>query len=1255
MKIVTSTHKLNRYKRLVKSINTTYLRPSIPCGFQCCDPFFYKNTESSNNNSNKDDNVYLMPTLEVLKNYTPLFLVNNVVDCILLQSVINSFRSSKSLEIVENYYVFNNEFCLKTYVSEKEAANFEKKQDENISNVSDFNNSNNIQSENINSSNNTSGHTINNLSDDQIDELFSKTSVKGKTNSDNDSNNINNENIHDYINNMNNYSVEDFSSPLEYLQFAKALKFYTTHTKFRFLILTSSTISQLPFLYPNKKAQLNDLLIKSQKEETKYLPYYSEDKLSVLKQEGRVFQGTLYTNTFNCFSGIVHCKYQGKNVRVRVIGRNDTNRAMNLDTVYVEIKESECSDLIDNEYEYKNGDRGSLNSFNHEIDYSGISKVNATVCSREQSINSFIKDEKTSVRNKNDCVLEPSKKHKYIKENRTIYENENNNSDNNTNKQDEFNSKIKVNKMLASEVCGRVVGISKKARLPIIGTITRASSNYAIVTPLDRKLPNIRINTIQSSELLNQRILCRVVDWDVDSFYPLGVYIRRIGSVGDLDSEIEGVKVSCGIDYSNYKIDEGLCCLIRGLQNKLYINSMINNNSSNDIDASNVNDIKDVLDRNNNSCNNVNNTFVNSKYHESWSEKEKEVISLYNKLLNVEKHKRLDIRDTSVFSIDPEGCTDIDDAVSLVDKGDCLEIGVHIADVSYFVLRNTYLDNESKNRGTTVYLTDRRFEMLPNVLSSNLCSLRENEDRFAFSVFWVVDKKMIDSCDILTDFFDLSLYKNNSKISTDLNIVNHNNNANFINNTDIKMDFRLPYSDNLPSMPENIIKFTDKSPIRKVFFAKTIIRSKKSYTYQEAQNEINNKTGNYEILSILNEFSKKLRKERFKNGALELNSSEIKINFRKKMKEININNLKSIEQKENTRINKKENLPVVESIEHKVVLETCSLIEELMLLANITVAKAVYARNPKAVLRRHPKFADDSFTELKEYLMTKNIDLDYLTSKQLNNSIKGIKDEQLKNMIKKVVTRSMNQAVYFCAENHPFEDFLHYGLAFPIYTHFTSPIRRYADILVHRQLEDILDDCITNTKSDNYNVYNNTTNNNNFDKNCNINNITNTNEFNNNIKTNNNSLFKSSTLYLNDNCEFCKKFIENVNNPDNTTLSTLDIEDICRNINYRNRNSMIAGLEIDKLYTYLYLKNIKNTTTTGFITKIRKNGIVLNIQELNIEETVHIQNYDYNEDKNCFSKDNKPVFCLYDNVKVEVKENDDLFFVHRKFDVSLIQ
>lgn len=855
--------------------------------------------------------------------------------------------------------------------------------------------------------------------------------------------------------------ISDFEDEYEFKCIERVIEYYTKHTNKRMIIATLNNIHLLPSLY-NNSDEIKDLITKSLKEKTTYDDYYNEEKLNILCQQGVVYKGILYVNTHNCYSGIMHAEYRGKQIRFKIIGRNNMNRALNLDGVYVEIisKDEADVDLVDNET-MTNKEKQDIISENSQI-------------SKQQEGSESIPLTKNTQPNKNLVLTE-------------------------------------------NEVYGKVVGLFKRDCRSVIGTIDKTSINgsgpqFVLVIPLDKKIPKIRIRTSQIDEIEEKRIMVRINEWEKDSFYPFGSYVKCIGRVGDERTEIESILFSNGIDYVNYDKIYGIETVIKNLRSK--IEEFEANKLSSDCNKK----VKNNLTSNNNKINEP------GIAHDTLDETidnidilQNELQNVYNQVLQYECQVREDIRKLDVLSIDPPGCTDIDDALHCRKVGELIEVGVHIADVSYFVEKDSLLDTEALKRGTTVYLTDRRFDMLPNYLSSDLCSLIAEKDRLAFSVFIYFDQ-----------------------------------------------DFQ----------------------IKSTSFKKTVIRSKKSFTYEQAQNEM--VAGKYkDSIKILRDISRTLKDKRIASGALELSSTELKIYTKPNIYRKNRNckskeaNAYSREFDDTNDTSMKNELPEIEKIEQKVQHETNSLVEEFMLLANILVANELYTHHKdSAMLRRHPKFADDSFDELKEYLSKKNIDLNFLTSKELNDSIAKIEDSQFKELIKKLITRSMNQAVYFSSGSVPFDDFLHYGLALTIYTHFTSPIRRYADLIVHRQLEAVIE--------------------------------------------------QKNDIYDNE-----------------------KIEEICKTINFRKRNAMYANLDCEKLFVYLYLKG-KVLEEMGYILKVRKNGVVVYIPSLGIEDIIKLD-YEFDETKNTFIKDGNPIYKLYEYVKVRVQENDEKFFIDRHFDIDIIE
>ncbi|KAJ2232451.1 exosome catalytic subunit dis3, partial [Coemansia sp. RSA 475] len=280
------------------------------------------------------------------------------------------------------------------------------------------------------------------------------------------------------------------------------------------------------------------------------------------------------------------------------------------------------------------------------------------------------------------------------------------------------------------------------------------------------------------------------------------------------------------------------------------------------------------------------------------------------------------------------------------------------------------MDTEAAYRSTTVYLVDRRIDMLPELLGTNLCSLMSNVDRLAFSCMWELDN--------------------------DANIVSAQ-------------------------------------------FHKSVIHSKASLTYDQAQARIDDSAQHDTITTSirdLNMLAKKLRARRMEAGALTLSSPEVRFRLENDSQD-----------------------PV--DVELKALKETNALVEEFMLLANISVARKIYEHFPDAaMLRRHPEPLAQSFDSLQQALKPLNIQLETGSSLALAQSLDRAvlpDDPYFNNLVRILTTRCMMQAQYFCSGTLTPDEFRHYGLATEIYTHFTSPIRRYADVMVHRLLHAAVD------------------------------------------------------------------------------------------------------------------------------------------------------------------------------------------------------
>lgn len=330
---------------------------------------------------------------------------------------------------------------------------------------------------------------------------------------------------------------------------------------------------------------------------------------------------------------------------------------------------------------------------------------------------------------------------------------------------------------------------------------------------------------------------------------------------------------------------------------------------------------------------------------------------------------RLDIRDKTVFTIDPVDAKDFDDALSIepLSKGN-YRIGVHIADVSHYVPEGSALDKEAHKRATSVYLVDRVIPMLPSRLSEKVCSLNPGVDRMAFSVFFNI---------------------------------------------------------------------TESGEVKKSEFHKTIIHSKRRFTYEDVQQILDAGKGDYlEELQVLEGLSKTLRAQRMESGGLDFETEEVRFRLGSKGEPIEVI--------------KKERL------------DSHRLIEEFMLLANRTVAAyltskfAENEKNPHPVIYRvHGAPQMERVTVLANFVRKIGFDLKLdrkgkesatVSAKALRELLQKVHGTNVEFLVNELVLRSMSKAVY-----SPTNDG-HFGLGFEHYTHFTSPIRRYPDLIVHRLL-----------------------------------------------------------------------------------------------------------------------------------------------------------------------------------------------------------
>lgn len=339
-----------------------------------------------------------------------------------------------------------------------------------------------------------------------------------------------------------------------------------------------------------------------------------------------------------------------------------------------------------------------------------------------------------------------------------------------------------------------------------------------------------------------------------------------------------------------------------------------------------------------------------------------------------DKANRRDFRQIPTFTIDPVDAKDFDDAISFqklpnANGENRYELGVHIADVSYYVRPSMALDEEAIARETSVYLVDRCIPMLPEVLSNDLCSLVQGQDR------------LVMSC---------------------------------------------------------VLEIDDEGNVHNEWYGRSVINSHRRYSYEDAQITLDTKLGDfYEELNTLNLIAKKLNRARFDNGALSLETDEVKFKLDEKGVPVDV----YVKQRGDT---------------HK-------LIEEYMLLANKYVSKFITKKqeevhgegNAICIYRIHDKPDADRMHDLDLYIRGLGYTVRFMDglipSKDLNDLLIKMGDRPEKQLLQVHITRAMAKAIYST------KNVGHYGLAFDYYSHFTSPIRRYPDVLTHRLLMRVLE------------------------------------------------------------------------------------------------------------------------------------------------------------------------------------------------------
>ncbi|KJD36711.1 ribonuclease R [Tamlana sedimentorum] len=366
--------------------------------------------------------------------------------------------------------------------------------------------------------------------------------------------------------------------------------------------------------------------------------------------------------------------------------------------------------------------------------------------------------------------------------------------------------------------------------------------------------------------------------------------------------------------------------------------------------------------------------------------------------------KRRDMRKDLTFTIDPKDAKDFDDALSFKKLENGLyEIGIHIADVSHYLKEGTVLDDEAYERATSVYLVDRVVPMLPEVLSNNACSLRPHEEKYTFSAVFTLN----DKAEIKDQWFGRTVTYSDARFAYE------EAQAIIENNPDVTLG-AVEASKINTEIPEEV-SLTGK-------------------TYQ-TKPEI------AEAVLVLDKLAKKMRGVRMRSGAISFDKVEVKFNL------------------------DENNDPV--GVFFKTSKDANKLIEEFMLLANRKVSEFIGKQSPKKtfVYRVHDEPDESKLASLQGVVKRFGYKLDFKdrksTSASLNNLLKEVNGKKEQNLVDTLAIRSMSKAEY------SIHNIGHYGLAFDYYSHFTSPIRRYPDVMAHRLLQHYLD----GGKSANEDVY----------------------------------------------------------------------------------------------------------------------------------------------------------------------------------------
>eukprot|EP00475_Leptophrys_vorax_P027248 TRINITY_DN38848_c0_g1_i1.p1 TRINITY_DN38848_c0_g1~~TRINITY_DN38848_c0_g1_i1.p1 ORF type:complete len:913 (-),score=208.56 TRINITY_DN38848_c0_g1_i1:149-2800(-) len=487
---------------------------------------------------------------------------------------------------------------------------------------------------------------------------------------------------------------------------------------------------------------------------------------------------------------------------------------------------------------------------------------------------------------------------------------------------------------------GKVVGIIERKNIQgMVGWLKaddlKRGSNQVTFVPQDPRMPLAQLNLTAfglirpvPEELINDKearektlIEVTYLEWKSVQRWPKASFVKIIGQLGNIHAEMKALLVRHKVLHTDQFPDAALECL---------------------------------------------------RDFGAWDEEKLDISG------------RLDLRQQRIFSIDPLTARDLDDALSISRIGEGrYRVGVHIADVSHFVTPGNALDVEASRRATSVYLMDRVIPMLPRLLCENLCSLNPGVSRYAFSVHFEIRDDGIP--DWSTVKFAKSVIKSCAKLDYD-------------------------------SVQE--------------------LLDGKSLTRQDIQIFDQNLEDIRNDCVMLNNLAKTRRAYRIESGCFNIDSIKLKYKL------------------------DENGLPISFSEYERT--DSHLLIEEFMLLANEMAARVISKSHPEtALLRRHepPPNVDKLIKVCNHFGITSDLDSAgeiQRVAEVMSQHKCGESQIDMKLVLEHMFSRCMKPAEYFCINGIDPEHWRHFNLNLASYTHFTSPIRRYADLIVHRMLANLL-------------------------------------------------------------------------------------------------------------------------------------------------------------------------------------------------------